>query len=478
LKIGIKSVGAYLPYNYLTRAAFSVAWGGKGGKGEKSIADVDEDSTTMAVEAAMSCCRFVKKNDISALYFASTTGTYAEKLHSALISVACDLNDRNTFTVDFAASTRAGTNAIKAAMDAVTADHLSNVLVTTADMRNGFPKSEQEKSFGDGAAAVVVGSGDDVLAEINYFTSVNEEINDYWRNAGDKYTLHAEGRFCDEEGYLREMNLVLKKAMEETGLTATDFQKVVVVAQNLKLQAKVLAKNGFTPDKAVDTLLLNVGDTGAAQATLGLVNALENAVAGERILVLDYGNGANAMILTVTENISKLSGINQIKHYLETRNELDSYVRFLSWRDIARAEPGAPFKLQASTAQTWREQKINLRLHGSICKKCGAASFPISRICDECLSKDEYEEFCAAEHVCKLYTFSVDKYAGRSDDPVLIQAVAEDENGSHIYTIMTNFNKEDIKVGMNVEFTFRKMHELGDFPNYFWKLRPLRRERV
>lgn len=478
MKIGIKSIGAYLPYNYLTRAAIGAAWGGKSGRGEKSIADADEDSTTMAVEAAMGCFRFLEREKISALYFASTTGIYAEKLQSALISVACDLDDHNTFTVDFAASTRVGTNAIKAAMDAVGSDPTQNVLVTTSDMRNGFPKSEQEKGFGDGAAAVVVGSGDDILAEINYFTSVNEEINDYWRNAGEKYTRHAEGRFCDEEGFLREIGIVLKKTLKETGLKPADFQKVVLVAQNLKLQAKIIAKNGFAPEKAVDTLLLNVGDTGAAQATIGLVNALENAVAGEKILVLDYGNGANAMVLTVTEKISKLKGISQIKHYLETRHELDSYVRFLSWREIAGAEPGAPFKLPASTAQTWREQKINIRLHGSVCKKCGSALFPINRICDECGSKDEYDEFCAAGHVCKLYTFSIDQYAGRSDDPVLIQAVAEDENGSHIYTIMTNFDRENVKVGMDVEFTFRKMHELGDFPNYFWKLRPLRRERV
>ena len=81
-----------------------------------------------------------------------------------------------------------------------------------------------------------------------------------------------------------------------------------------------------------------------------------------------------------------------------------------------------------------------------------------------------------SDHICTLYTFSVDKYAGRSDDPLLIQAVAEDKNGSHIYTIMTNFKQEEVSVGMPVEFTFRKMHELGNFPNYFWKLRPLRRE--
>lgn len=477
MKRGIRSIGAYLPYRYLSRAVLGKAWG-KSGKGEKSVADVDEDSVTMAVEAAMGCFRFFDRKDVDALYFASTTGVYAEKLHSSLISVACDLDDDKVFTADFAAGTRAGTNALRAALDAAGAQEGRNVLVTAADQRNGFPKSVQESGFGDGAAAVIVGSGDDVIATVDYVTSVNEEINDYWRNAGEPYTRHAEGRFCDESGYLREVNLVLKKAFRETGLTARDFQKVILVAQNAKLQGKAAAKNGIAPEQLVDMLLQNVGDTGAAQALLGLVNALENAQAGERLLLVDYGNGATVVMLTVTDAIARLGGRRQIARYLENRAELDSYARFLSWRGIAEAEPGGAFKLPASTAQTWREQRINLRLHGSVCKKCGAALYPISRVCDNCGSKDEYEEFAAAEHICKLYTFSVDQYAGRSDDPLLIQAVAEDPSGARIYTIMTDFVRDEVKVGMDVEFTFRRMHELGNFPNYFWKLRPLRREEV
>lgn len=478
MKKGIKSLGAYLPYNYLSRTALGKAWGGKGGKGEKSIADVDEDSVTMAVEAAMGCFRFIQREQINALYFASTTGPYAEKSHSTLIGVACDLDDESVFTADFTTSTRAGTNALKAALDGAVANPGQNYLVTASDTRNGFPKSAQESGFGDGAAAVVVGTGDDLLAEVEHFTAVSEEINDYWRNAGDKYTLHAEGRFCDEEGYLREMAIVLKKFQKETGSKAADYDKVVLVAQNAKLQGKIAAKFGIAPEKLVDTLLLNAGDTGAAQALMGLVNALENAQAGEKILVVDYGNGATAFSVTVTEQISKIAEQKQIQRYLNTREELDSYVRFLSWRDIAAAEPGAAFRLPASTSQTWREQNINLRLHGSVCKKCGAAQYPISRVCDVCGVLDEHEEVRLSDHICKLYTFSIDQYAGRSDAPQIIQAVAEDPNGCHVYTIMTNYKQDEVKTGMEMEFTFRKMHNLGNFPNYFWKVRPLRRETV
>ncbi len=478
MKKGIKSLGAYLPYHYLSRAALGHAWGERGGKGEKSIADVDEDSVTMAVEAAMGCFRFVEREKIDALYFSSTTGPYAEKSHSALVSVACDLQDEHMFTADFASSTKAGTNALKAALDAALANPGQNILVTASDVRNGFPKSVQEGSFGDGAGAVVIGTGDDLLAEVEYFTSVSEEINDYWRNAGEKYVRHAEGRFCDEEGYLRAVKAVLNKLQKETATQISDYDKIVLVAQNAKLRSKIVAKYGIAPEQLVDTLLPNVGDTGAAQALIGIVCALENAQPGERILVVDYGNGANVMTMTATDKITQIEGHDQIQRYLDTRGELESYVRFLSWRDIAPAEPGGAFKLPASASQTWREQNINLRLHGSACKKCGATLYPVARICDCCGSKDDYKEVRLSDHICKLYTFSWDQYAGRSDSPVVVQAVAEAPNGSHIYTIMTDCRQEEIKAGMNLEFSFRKMHDLGNFPNYFWKVRPLRREKV
>ncbi len=477
MKYGIKSIGSYLPYHYLPKSLIGASWG-KGGKGEKSIADVDEDSITMAVEAALGCFRLVKREDIDALYFATTTPSYAEKQNAALISVACDLDDGKVFSTDVLASTRAGSNALRSALDAIKAKSAKNALVTAADTRNGYPRSSQESDYGDGAAAVVVGEGkeSELLAEITYQTFINEEINDYWRNADEKYTRHAEKRFCDEEGYQREVLAVLKKAFKETELTIQDFDKVVLVMQSAKVAKKVIAKNGISDEQLVDTFLNNVGDTGAAQGLLGLNNALENAKSGEKILLVDYGNGASVTMLKVCSGIKKLKNNKQIEKYLATRAPLDSYARFLSWRGIASAEPGTPYKVQPSWAQTWREQRINLRLHGSVCNKCGSALFPINRVCDCCGAKDDFHEFSAQEDIAKLYTFSIDEFAGQSDDPVIVQAIAELPNKAHIYTLMTDFKREEVKVDMDVEFTFRRFNELGNFPNYFWKCRPLRRE--
>ena len=70
---GIVSFGAYLPYYRLSRGAIKGAWGKGGGKGERTVANFDEDSITMAAAAGMDCLRGFPLDEVDGLFFASTT---------------------------------------------------------------------------------------------------------------------------------------------------------------------------------------------------------------------------------------------------------------------------------------------------------------------------------------------------------------------------------------------------------------------
>ena len=78
--IGITSYGAYIPWHRMERKTAFNAWGGFPAPGEKAIAYFDEDSTTMAVEAALDCIREVDPTTIDGLYTSTTTSPYREKL--------------------------------------------------------------------------------------------------------------------------------------------------------------------------------------------------------------------------------------------------------------------------------------------------------------------------------------------------------------------------------------------------------------
>jgi uncharacterized OB-fold protein len=276
---------------------------------------------------------------------------------------------------------------------------------------------------------------------------------------------------------MKVMPAMIRKMLKETGLQVSDIDKLVVSTPGIKDTNVLLKKTGFAEEQLQNTFMMHVGDCGAAQALLILIGALESSMPGERILLADYGNGANAFLLTVTENVKRIQNSKIIERFLEKRRELGSYSRFLSFRGIVEPQPTSPFKLPASAAMTWREQDSNIRLHTSKCLKCGAEVFPINRICFSCGSKDEYEQTRASDRITKVFTFSIDNYAGRSDDPVIVQTISEDTRRVRFYHIMTDFMPSEVKVGLEVEFTFRKMHTLGNFNNYYWKLRPVRREK-
>ena len=49
---GIISAGGYVPFRRLQRADIAKTFGSGGGKGTRSVASYDEDTTTLGVEAA------------------------------------------------------------------------------------------------------------------------------------------------------------------------------------------------------------------------------------------------------------------------------------------------------------------------------------------------------------------------------------------------------------------------------------------
>lgn len=473
MSIGITGTGVYVPYYYIKRETIGRQWDAKGAKGERSLCNADEDSVTMAAEAAINCLAGQDREAVDGLYFASTTAPYAEKSHASILAKVCDLAD-SCQIADFLASTRAGVSAVKAAYSAVKAGMCKNVLVTSADQRNGYPKSQLEQMFGDAGAALMVGT-QDVVASIEAFETVNVEIHDAWRNIKDDYVRTGESRFVKSKGYTYALVRALKQLMASQSLTPDDVTKLILPSTSAKDHLGVAKALGISPEKVQDPLLTNIGDCGTAQPLLLLAAALDETKPGDLILWSAYGSGAEAVLLKVTEHVEHLRNKGLIHKYLSTRHELTGYPRFLSFRGLIEAEPGEPYKINPSGSLYWREQNCILSLHGSKCKKCGQIMFPINRVCYSCHSKDEYEEVRLYEREFKLFTYSIDRLAGRSDDPMIGQAVAEDSQGTRIYMLITDFQESDIKVGMNLEFSFRKMHNLGDFVNYYWKLRPVRR---
>jgi hydroxymethylglutaryl-CoA synthase len=470
---GITSIGAYIPMYRLRLEEVTKFWRIKGASGEKAVAGYDEDSITMAVASALDCLKRSNEQP-QGLYFATTTNPYREKQGAALIAGAVDLK-RECLTADFTNSLRAGTIALRSAMDAVKSGSVKSILITASDCRLGGPQGRNEQLLGDGAAAIVIGSGQ-TIADVEGTYSIFSDFTDYWRTSGDAFVQSAEGRFIDVNGYMPVMQEAISGLMKKNSVSPRDFSKIVFYASDIKQQADLAKRLGFDKAQVQDPLFAQIGNMGTAAAPMMLVAALEEAKSGDRILFAGYGDGCDAFILRVTENIEKVSTGSSMKDRLARKAPVD-YGKYLNWRNLVPIEAvNLPARSEPSLSARWRNRKSISALYGVRCKKCGTPQFhPIGqniRVCATCQAKDNFDEYRFSDKKGKLFSYSIDQLQPTKNPPGLNGVVDFDEGGRLICEL-TDYDLEKVKIGMPVEMSFRKMLQGQGIMNYFWKAKPV-----
>jgi 3-hydroxy-3-methylglutaryl CoA synthase/uncharacterized OB-fold protein len=438
------------------------------------VASYDEDSLTMAVAAARDCLRGIDRASVGGVYFASTTAPYKEKQTAATIASVLGLPPETT-TMDFSGSLRCGTNALKAALDAVAAGCADNILVCAADMRLGYPSGPAEMNLGDGAVALLVASSG-TIAEVTSFDTRYYEIQDTWRSDRDTFVRGAEDRFAMDEGYSDVMAASVSAVLARQGLVATDVPHFALNSPTAR-QLGAFAKKLRLDDKAqiADVMHAGVGDTGCALSLMSLVAVLERAGAGEKILLASYGNGCDVAILETTERIGPL-GCRGIRKHLASKQVLANYNHYLRWRELVEVQPPARPPLEARTpspAAQWREVPWDMRLTGTRCTRCGTPQYPPQRVCVTCHTKDEMDPYNFQDVPAQVFSFSHDWVMQTLDPPVTVTFV-DFTGGGRLMCDMTDRDPAAVEVGLPVEMTFRRLYYVGGIYNYWWKCMPVR----
>jgi 3-hydroxy-3-methylglutaryl CoA synthase len=466
--IGITSYGAYVPP---TRLPFAIIGGRapKEGGPEKAVAWNDEDSVTMAVAAALDCLRGFDRSAVDGVLFASTTYTFREKQAAALVARALDLR-RDVQTADYGGSLRAGTTALRGALDAVTAGSARNVLVVASDCRMAAPGSALEANFGDGAAAFLVSDGEPI-ATLDAFHAIAEEIVDVWRSEGDPFVHSWEDRFVVQEGYTPNAIEAVAGLLEKTGTGASDYARVVLYAPDQRSHATAVRKLRIEPDRVQQPFFGRLGNAGVAFAPLLLAAALEDAQPGDRVLVANYGDGADAMALQVTEHLEKLEGRRGVSWHLAHRRPVASYDRYLKARNLNSTEWAEAAGPGLSATVHHRERDEDISLRGQQCRRCRAIQFPAQRVCETCYRKDDFDAVRLSDRIGKVVTYTFDYFFPTPDPPTIVTVT--DVDGARIHLQLVNCTPEATRIGLPVEFVFRRIHTSGGRPNYYWKGSPL-----
>jgi 3-hydroxy-3-methylglutaryl CoA synthase len=383
--------------------------------------------------------------------------------------------DRMCVTADFSNSLRAGTTALKSALDAVKSGSAEQVLVTVSDYRTGAPKGRFEQLLGDGAAALAIGSSE-VIADIEGIYSIFTEFTDVWRTDANSFLRSGEGRFIDDVGYLPTMEETISKLMKTYSLSPEDFSKIVFSASDHRQHADLAKKLGFEASQVQDPLFSLIGNTGTAGALIMLIGALEEANPGDRILLVNYGDGSDAFILRATQAIGGIQTKPMMKDRLARKRSID-YGTYLSWRDLVPFEvSNLPERGEPSLASRWRERRVIASLSGVKCRKCGTPQIhPIGqtvRVCVACQSKDEFDDYKFSDRKGTLFTYSIDHLQPTKNPPGL-NGVVDFDGGGRLICELTDCDLDRIKIGMPVEMTFRKLSQGKGIINYFWKAKPI-----
>lgn len=468
---GIVAYGAYLPYWRLERRAIAEALGVQAGSGTRAVAAYDEDTTSMAVEAARLALRGYLGPAPTALFFATTDPPYLDKTNATAIHAALDLPG-HALAVDMAGSVRSAAGALRCALDA-----RGPALALASDIRTGLPGGADEREGGDAAAAFLFaedGSGTRVLAEPLGVASTTSEFLDRWRRPGERASRQWEERF-GEAAYAPLGGAALAEALKQAGVTASAVSRLVVAGPHNRAVKRVAAVAGVRRDALGDDLSGSVGNAGAAQAGLLLADALDRAGADEIIVLVSLADGADAVVWRTTAALPARRPATTVAALLASATGRVSYATYLTWRGwLEREPPRRPDPQPPEAPPAFRREAWKFAFTGSRCEACGTRHLPPQRVCVRCHAVDRMAPERLSDVPATIATFTVDRLAF-SPSPPMVVAVLDFEGGGRFQCEMTDVDPRAVKIGDRVEMTFRRLLTAGGVHNYFWKARPLRR---
>ncbi len=477
MPIGIKSYGAYLPKYMLPRESIGKAWDFPVVPGTKAVAMEDEDSLTMSVEAGLDCLEGINPKTVDGLFFASTTQVYTEKDSASLIATVLDMRE-DILTADFSDSTKAGTTALTRAVDTIKANEdIKSILVVAADTRIPEPSTMWEFGFADGAAALLVADEENIPISIDDYYSVSANTTGPWKRADKDEFIRTFEVKMDAMFYTQSMTKAMSELLKRNGLKPEDINIAAYYYNNPRMHSTISKIMKFGQGVAQNSIFFQVGDTGTPMPFMLLIASLRRPKQDDKIIMAGFGDGADAILMQVKDK----DGVRQIGKgrmgfvgHQKSMAILKNYNKFIEFKELLNKDR---YKRKSSAVTLWRDTASVYKWYGLKCKNCGTVQYPdLMRTCSFCRADDQLEHVKLSKKGT-IFTFTLDHLVGGAylNTPVP-RCVIDLEGGGRVLVNMTEIEKpeENVKIGMEVEMTFRKEHEGAEFKNYYWKCRPVR----
>jgi hydroxymethylglutaryl-CoA synthase len=331
---GIVSYGTYVPRSRIRIADIAAVWQKEAaeivsslGISEKSVPAIDEDTVTLAVEAAGAALSASgrRASDIGALFVGSESRPYAVNPTSTIVGEFLGVGHQY-LAADFEFACKAGSAGMQAIAGLVQSGHIRYGLAIGADTAQSKPHDILEYSSASGSAAFLLGSSG-VAVELEEYVSYSSDTPDFWRRDGVRFPSHA-GRFTGEPAYFAHVMGAVRLLLEKARLTPDGVDRCVFHMPNGKFPRDVAKRLGFSQSQLSDSLVVDhIGNPYTASSLLGMAAALDRSSPGQRILMASYGSGAgsDAFLWRTTDTIEKVVRYRK-KHGLSVADQIKQSV--------------------------------------------------------------------------------------------------------------------------------------------------------
>jgi len=468
---GIGSWGVYLPYWRLERKDIAQALGSPAGRGTRTVASYDEDTTTLGVEAGRRAVA-AGSGAVEELYFSTPEPAYQDKTNATTVHAALGL-DRRAGAYDLVGSARSGVATVVAAE---LAGRQHPTLAVVAELRTGLAGGADERESGDGAVALRF-VPDGAVAELVARAAASDEFLDRWRVPGESHSSQWEERF-GETAYVPLAHEVFTDALKQAGITAESVDHLVVTGLHARAVRAVRTKLGVAESALVGDRAAEVGNLGAAQLGVLLADVLERAEPGQTIVTLQMADGADALVWKTTDALPAAqaarrdAGLDTVAEQAGSGHPVP-YAAFLTWRgQLHREPPRRPEPERPGAPNMLRREGWKYGFEAGRCLVCGFRHMPPTRVCLRCKSVDQMEPERLADTKGVVATFAIDHLAF-SMSPPTVGVVVDFDGGGRYRCELTDADAASVKIGNRVEMTFRRFYSADGMHNYFWKARPV-----
>lgn len=448
---GIIDIAGYVPRGVLPLSSIATVLGSSGGRGQRSVANFDEDTTTMAVAAARALAPGARRAARS-VWFGTTAPAYLYKTNATTVHAALHL-DPSVCAFDAGPSLRSGVGAMRAAYE-------SHGIAVLADMWGGLPGGDDERNGADAAAAIAFGPDSEALAVVESWDSCSLEVLERWGLPGASASQSWDDRFGAEA-----LGPIIK---EFVGSRMPGVDHVVVSSVNNRSASVVAGTAGAA--NVVGTT--GFGFAGTADVGLKLVAALKSSQPAQKIVLVVVADGLEVVVLKTTDKIGPWQ--DRIAHtsaFAASREV--AYADMLSWRGrLPRQTPRRPEPQAPAAPPSFRSNEWKFALHGTKCTECGRVHAPPTHKCRTCGAVGAFASIPLADLRARVVTFTVDNLA-YTPAPPMILAVVDFGNGARSSFEVADTQAGGIAIGDEVELVFRRVTTAEGVHNYFWKVRPI-----